>query len=252
MKEIMIIKNVRCYQDEKGVAQLHLEDISRGLGFVQIKNKIEYVRWERVMSYLKEFGFSTSGEKEKLPEYIPENIFFKLCFKAENEIARKFQDIVTDEILPSIRKHGGYIAGQENMTEDEIMARAILYANSKIKELETKNDKLEIENSQLVVSNEIMKPKAEYFDDLVDRNLLTGFRETAKALGIKPKKFMDFLIENKYIYRDKKGKPQPYSNKNNGLFELKESKNDKTGWAGTQTMITPKGRETFRLLCIGI
>lgn len=138
------------------------------------------------------------------------------------------------------------------MSEDEIMARAIVYANSKINDLKSKNERLQMQNSQLTVVNEIMKPKAEYFDDLVDRNLLTGFRETAKALGIKEKVFMKFLLDHKYIYRDKKGKPQPFADKNKGLFEVKESKNDKTGWVGTQTLITPKGRETFRLLCIGL
>lgn len=166
--------------------------------------------------------------------------------------AKRFKKWVTAEVLPSIRKHGGYMAGQEKMSEEEIMAKAILFANSKIQELDKKNQQLEMEKSQLIVKNEIMKPKAEYFDDLVDRNLLTGFRETAKALQIKEKVFVNFLLEHKYIFRDKKGKLQPFAEKNKGLFELKETKNDKTGWAGTQTLITPKGRETFRLLCVGL
>ena len=58
-------------------------------------------------------------------------------------------------------------------------------------------------------------------------------------------------MEKKYVYRDKRGKLLPYEAKNDGLFELKESYNDKTQWSGTQTLITPKGRETFRLLMIG-
>lgn len=250
--KIMIIKNVRGYQDENGAAQLNLEDIARGLGFTQVKGNVEYIRWERIKGYLKEFKFPTSGENGKMLEYIPENIFYKLCFKAENEVAKKFQDIVTDEVLPSIRKHGGYIAGQEQMTDDELMAKAVLMANSKIQELNNKNKQLQAVNSELVVTNEIMKPKADYFDELVDRNLLTSFRETAKALKIKEKKFIDFLLEHKYVYRDKKGKLQPYADKNKGLFELKETVNEKTKWVGTQTLITPKGRETFRLLCVGI
>ena len=97
-----------------------------------------------------------------------------------------------------------------------------------------------------------MQPKASYFDELVDRNLLTGFRETAKQFGIKQNVFIKFLIEKKYIYRDKRGNLVPYAAKNNGLFEIKESYNEKTNWTGTQTMITPKGRETFRLLIMGI
>ena len=134
------------------------------------------------------------------------------------------------------------------MTEDEIMAKALLVANNKINELKSKNNNLEIQNSKLLVSNETMKPKAEYFDELVDRNLLTSFRETAKALKIKEKKFINFLLNHKYIFRDKKGKLQPFADKNQGLFEIKETLNEKTGWCGTQTLITPKGRETFRML----
>lgn len=253
MKDLQIFNNNEFGEiqilEEKGKFEFEATGMAKILGYVNPYDAIQ--RHCKKDGVVKHEVIDNLGRKQE-KNFISEGNLYRLITHSILPDAEKFESWVFDEVLPSIRKHGGYIAGQENMTEDEIMARAILYANSKIKELETKNDKLKIENSQLVVSNEIMKPKAEYFDDLVDRNLLTGFRETAKALGIKPKKFMEFLIENKYIYRDKKGKPQPYSNKNNGLFELKESKNDKTGWAGTQTMITPKGRETFRLLCIGI
>lgn len=124
---------------------------------------------------------------------------------------------------------------------ERIMARALKIAE------ETTN-RLRIDNSRLKVENQIMQPKAEYFDELVDRNLLTNFRETAAQLGVKQKKFITFLIDHKYIYRDKKGKLMPYAKKNNGLFELRETYHEKTEWSGTQTLITPKGRETFRLL----
>lgn len=86
----------------------------------------------------------------------------------------------------------------------------------------------------------------------MDRNLLTSFRETAKELNIKERAFVGFLMDKKYVYRDKKGKLMPYENKNDGLFELKECFNDKTRWSGTQTLVTPKGRETFRLLTQGL
>lgn len=124
-----------------------------------------------------------------------------------------------------------------------VMSRALKMAENQIKQLSAVN-------SQLKVDNTIMKPKADYFDELVDRNLLTNFRETAKQLGVGEKKFVKFLIEHKYIYRDKKGKIMPYADKNKGLFELKETFNEKTNWSGTQTLITPKGRETFRLLIV--
>lgn len=124
-----------------------------------------------------------------------------------------------------------------------IMKRALDYANENVK-------RLQIQVSTLQVDNEIMKPKADYFDELVDRNTLTSFRETAKQLDVKEKVFINFLLEHKYIYRDKKGKIMPYAEKNNGLFEIKETFNEKTNWSGTQTLVAPKGRETFRLLLL--
>ena len=130
-------------------------------------------------------------------------------------------------------------------TPEMIMSRALKMAEGQLKQLKAVN-------SELTVQNQIMAPKADYFDELVDRNLLTNFRETAKQLGIGEKKFISFLMEKKYIYRDKRGKLMPYADKNDGLFEIKECFNDKTKWSGTQTLVTPKGRETFRLLYIKI
>ena len=192
------------------------------------------------------------GSQNRNMIVINESGLYSLIMSSKLSSAKKFKRWVTSEVLPSIRKHGGYIAGQEQMTDEELMAKAVLMANSKIQELNNRNQQLEMQNSQLTVVNEIMKPKAEYFDDLVDRNLLTSFRETAKTLGVKEKTFVNFLLDHKYIFRDKRGKLQPFAEKNKGLFELKETKNDKTGWVGTQTLITPKGRETFRLLCVGL
>ena len=125
---------------------------------------------------------------------------------------------------------------------EKVMSRALRYAEQELKQVRALN-------SVLTVDNQIMKPKADYFDELVERNTLTNFRETAKELGVPPKKFVRFLLDKKYIYRDKKGKLLPYEEKNNGLFEVKECFNEKTQWSGTQALVTPKGRETFRLLC---
>ena len=122
---------------------------------------------------------------------------------------------------------------------------------TELKEEQQKRKELELRNSQLMVDNQIMTPKAEYFDELVDRNLLTNIRETAKELKVKEKEFVLFLLDKKYLYRDKKGKLVPYAEKNKGLFEIKECFNERTNWSGIQTLITPKGRETFRLLLQG-
>lgn len=144
-----------------------------------------------------------------------------------------------------------FLAVEESWNDpDAIMQRALSIANARVSKLRGEVLQLQAENSSLAVQNQVMAPKAEYFDELVARNLLTGFRETAKQLGVPEKKFVQFLLDHKYIYRDKKGKLMPYAEKNNGLFEVKECFNEKTCWSGTQTLITPKGRETFRLFCL--
>lgn len=117
---------------------------------------------------------------------------------------------------------------------EKVMARALRIANRTIDDLKTQNA--------------VLQPKAEYFDCLVERNTLTSFRETAKELGIPPKKFVQFLVDGKYLYRDGKGKLMPYEEKNDGLFKVKECCNEKNQWSGVQTLVTPRGRETFRLL----
>ena len=132
---------------------------------------------------------------------------------------------------------------------DAIMQRALQIANARVEKLRGENVALQAANSDLTVKNQIMQPKADYFDELVDRNLLTNFRDTAKQLGVKQNVFVKFLLDRKYLYRDKHGNLKPYAaHATNGLFEVRESVNEKTGWAGTQTLVTPKGRETFRLL----
>ena len=141
---------------------------------------------------------------------------------------------------------------EEWNSPDAIMQRALQIANSRVEKLRGENLALQAANSVLTVKNQVMQPKADYFDQLVDRNLLTNFRDTAKQLGIKPRTFTTWLVDHKYLYRDKSGKLNPYEAKNKGLFEVKEFVNEKTGFSSTQTLVTPKGRETFRLLCEGI
>lgn len=103
-QEIMNIQGIDCYE-ENGVAYLKLETVARGLGFTQEKNGVEYVKWERVNGYLAELGFSPEVGKGT---YIPENIFYRLAMKAKNETAEQFQALIADEVIPQIRKTGGY------------------------------------------------------------------------------------------------------------------------------------------------
>lgn len=178
---------------------------------------------------------------------ISESGLYNVILRSDKPEAKPFRKWVTSEVLPSIRKHGAYMT-PETLQAAILSPDTMIQLCQQLKAEQDKNATLTAANSQLTVEKQILAPKAEYFDELVDRNLLTSFRETAKQLGIGEKLFVSFLLEKKYLYRDKKGKLMPYAEKNNGLFEVKECFNEKTQWSGTQTLITPKGRETFRLL----
>ncbi len=189
-----------------------------------------------------------SGKMQEI-NFISEGDLYRLIVSSKLPTAEKFERWVFDEVLPSIRKRGGYINGQSEMNPEELMAKALQVAQKTLEEREARIKTLTAQNSALIVEKQMLQPKADYFDELVDRNLLTNFRETAKELGIGQKDFVNFLISNKYVYRDKRGKLMPYSNKGQGLFAVKESYNEKSRWSGIQMLITPRGRETFRLLC---
>ena len=137
-------------------------------------------------------------------------------------------------------------------TPEAVMSRALRMANAKMEELTGEVMHLKAVNSDLAVRNQIMAPKAEYFDDLVDRGVNLSIRSSAKQLNVKEKAFVAFLTSHKYLFRDKKGKLSPYAQYMDDLFVTKECFNEKTNWGGIQTLITPKGRETFRLLMQGI
>lgn len=177
------------------------------------------------------------GRKQKAT-FINETNLYKVIFQSRKPSAEKFTDWVTDEVIPSIRKNGGYIANQENLTPEQIVANALVVAQNII----TQKDK-QIEE---------MTPKANYFDALVDKKLNTNIRDTAKELCIGEKAFVSFLIEKGYVFRQGKHKQlrpyAKYAESGNGLFVLKDKHNEHNGWAGQQMYVTPKGKETFRLL----
>lgn len=112
VQKIENIYGVDCYEED-GMAYLKLENVARGLGFTTVATSgNEVVRWKRVYDYLSDLkvvaGSCNGNYRDNCPDFIPENIFYRLAMKAKNETAEKFQAKVSDEIIPSIRKHGLY------------------------------------------------------------------------------------------------------------------------------------------------
>ena len=137
--------------------------------------------------------------------YIDESNLYKTIFQSRKESAERFTDWVTSEVLPSIRKHGGYISGQESMTDDELLAKALLVAQSKIAE----RDRLIAEKQKQI---EILEPKAEYTDDVLNSKGLFSTNQIAgdfglsaqelnkklKELGVQYKQSGQWLLYSKY------------------------------------------------------
>lgn len=187
----------------------------------------------------------TSGGRQN-KKFINESGLYSLIFGAAKqgnnpeirEKAKQFKRWVTAEVLPTIRKTGGYVA-----SDDLFIDTYLPFADEMTKTL-FKGTLETIRKQNAMIAD--MKPKVDYFNELVERNLLTNFRDTAKELHIKQNDFINWLLDKKYIYRDQRGKLKPYSQYVPDLFELKEW--DQKRKSDVQTLVTPKGRETFRLL----
>ncbi|GIP33047.1 phage antirepressor KilAC domain-containing protein [Paenibacillus sp. J2TS4] len=187
------------------------------------------------------------GRKQK-KKFINESGLYSLIFGAAKqgnnteiqERAKVFKKWVTADILPSIRRHGMYAIDELLGNPDLLIATA-----TKLKEERQMRLAVEKEVERLQQVNEVLEDKAEYFDDIVDTNLLLNFRDTAKELKVKERQFINKLIDQGYIYRDKKKKIKPMSQYVPNLFQIKEYSNE-NGYTGNQTLITPEGRNYFR------
>ena len=188
----------------------------------------------------------TLGGRQNM-SIINESGLYNVILRSDKPEAKPFRKWVTSEVLPSIRKHGAYMT-QEKLQEVLCNPDALFQIVSALKEESDKRKALEIQNSALAVDLAIAQPKADYFDDCIARGGLMNFRDTAKLLGMRQKEFIDNLLRDSYLYRDKRGRLLPYQKRNNGYLEVKEAFNNSSDWNGVQTLVTPKGREFFRSL----
>ena len=204
-------------------------DVAKALGYARPNDAIS----AHCRSTVKRRIATAQGNEADM-SFIPEGDVYRLITHSKLPTAEKFESWVFDEVLPSIRKTGAYMT-PETIEKVLMNPDTIISLATQLKELQTK-----VEQDA---------PKVQYFDTLVDRNLLTNFRDTAKELHVAPKAFINFLLEKGYIYRDNKSRLRPYqAYVEKGLFEVKEFVSEFNNQAGIQALVTPKGRETFRLL----
>lgn len=226
------------------------KDIAVSLGYTNPRKAVQdHVDYDDKRGGEDGVTIRDSIGREQKATVINESGLYSMILSSKLPDAKKFKHWVTAEVLPSIRKNGGYMAGQKEMTPEETVANALVLANNILADRERRIKELAEKNKVLAEENEAAKPKVEYFNALVSKAMLTSFTNTAKELHVKPTIFINYLLDNKYIFRNQNEKLLPYEkSKNDGLFEVKEFVNKKNGFASIQTYVTPKGRETFRLL----
>ena len=128
--EVQVFDNLKV-KEENGQVLFDAETAAFGIGLIKTSKGQQYVRWERVNEYL---GLSTSGQLLKRGDFITEPQLYKLAIKANSPQAEKFQDWVTSEVLPSIRRTGGYKIDRSDMTD--VLVKAISSMNERIHALE--------------------------------------------------------------------------------------------------------------------
>lgn len=156
MNELQIFKNqnlnleIRAVKNEDGSISVNLEDTARGLGFTTVATSgNEVVRWARVRKYLEEFGISQQVGKD---DFIPESVFYLLAMKASNEAAKSFQIWVAKDVLPELRKTGGYKVPSSPMEALQLMFDAQKEQQEKIKQVDQRVTNLE--NTTTIVSSQ--------------------------------------------------------------------------------------------------
>ena len=196
---------------EDGSIELDAEKSAIGFGLFETKNGKKYVIWKRVNKYL-----STEVSKG---DFISESQFYKLAIKANNQVAEKFQDWVTSEVLPTIRKHGAYMTPakiEEVLTDPD----TIIQLATQLKQER---------EGRLIAEQRIgeLTPKADYCDRvLADKSLVT-ITQIAKDYGMSGRALNATLHDFGVIYKQ-------------GETWFLYAKYQKTGWTHSETIMVDK------------
>lgn len=248
MNEILSINNVHGYMDkETGTAYLNAGDVARGFGFTktETKNGVKYesVRWARVNEYLSSFGFRPNVVEY---DFLPENMVYRLGFKASNEAAQKFQAVLADEVLPAIRKHGAYMT-EETLEKaitspDFLIKLATNLKEEKEKRLEAERQ-IEADRPKVTFANAVNVSK----DGMLLGMLAKLLHQNGVDIG--QKRLFQWMRDKGYLMKNGTDKNMPTQKARElGLFKVKERAIDNPDGSvrlTRTTLVTGKGQEYF-------
>lgn len=203
------------------------KDVADKLGYAQTSNMMKRIDEEDSKSSILD-GMNMKSS------LINESGLYSAIIGSKLNSAKRFKHWVTSEVLPSIRKNGGYIANQENLTPEQIVANALIVAQNII--------------SQKDKQIEEMRPKADFFDAVADSKTAISMNEVSKVLGIKGlgrNNLFEFLRDNAIL--DRWNVPyQKYIDC--GWFRVIEQKYTKNGeeHISIKTLVYQKGVDAIR------
>lgn len=189
----------------------------------------------------------TSGGMQSI-SYIGEGDLYRLIMKSKLPSAEKFESWVMDEVLPSIRKNGGYIAGQETLSDEELLSKALMVAQKKIDE---KNELLAMQDYRI----QEMRPKEIFADAVATSHTSILIGDLAKLLkqngvDIGQKRLFAWMRDNGYLIK-RQGSDWNMPTQRSmelGLFEVKESTTNNPDGSvriNKTTKVTGKGQQYF-------
>ena len=221
MNNLQIFKNTEFGEvrtiEENGKVLFCGSDCAKALGYTNSRKALgDHCKGVTKRSTL------TAGGKQEM-SFISEGDLYRLITHSKLPSAEKFESWVFDEVLPSIRKHGGYINGQEQMTDEELLSKALIMAQSKIEE---KNRVIGEQNQQI----QRMKPKELFADAVAASRTSILIGDLAKMLrqngvDIGQKRLFTWMRENGYLIKQKGASWNMPTQKamDKGLFEIKET-----------------------------
>lgn len=194
MQEIKIFNkdgfgNVRTIEED-GKILFVASDVAKALGYSNDRDAIaRHCRWV----VKRDIPHPQSKTKSIEVNVIPEGDIYRLVANSELPNAEKFESWVFDEVIPSIRKNGGYIAGQESLSDDELFEKAVLVAQKKIAERDKKIQQLEAEAIEMNKAISEMQPKVNYVDTILQSDGTVTVTQIAQDYGMSAKKFNKVL-----------------------------------------------------------
>lgn len=253
MNEIKIFKNERFGEIRTaGTSEeplFCLADVCRAVGITNARNVKDRLEAEDV----RLVDTLTAGGKQQV-NFVTESGLYDVIIRSDSEAAKPFRKWVTSEVLPSIRKTGGYIAAKPDDTPEEIMARALLIAQDTMKRQGERISRLQAENKERAEKIAADAPKVLFANALKasDRSILVG--ELAKILkqngcDTGQKRLFAWLRENGYLMKGGSERNQPTQRSMElGLFEVTKgvvTRPDDTVITTVTTKVTTKGQEYF-------